>query len=50
VVLPTIQEVETRLLAAAPGAVDVLERLQAEIPPVDELLLDSLPISAYGGG
>jgi nifR3 family TIM-barrel protein len=50
VVLPTIQEVETRLLAAAPGAVDVLERLEAQIPPVDEVLLDSLPISAYGGG
>jgi tRNA-dihydrouridine synthase B len=50
VTLPTIEEVETRLLAAAPGAVEVLERLEAEIPPVDEVLLDSLPISAYGGG
>ena len=48
--LPTIEEVETRLLAAAPGAADVLERLEAELPPVDEVLLDSLPISAYGGG
>jgi hypothetical protein len=48
--LPTIEEVETRLLAAAPGAADVLERLESEIPPVDEVLLDSLPISAYGGG
>ena len=48
--LPTIEEVETRLLAAAPGATEVLERLEAEIPPVDEVLLDSLPISAYGGG
>jgi tRNA-dihydrouridine synthase B len=48
--LPTIAEVETRLLAAAPGAVDVLERLQAEVPDVDEVLLDSLPISVYGGG
>jgi nifR3 family TIM-barrel protein len=50
VVLPTIEEVETRLLAAAPGAAEVLERLEAELPPVDEVLLDSLPISAYGGG
>jgi tRNA-dihydrouridine synthase B len=50
VMLPTIEEVETRLLAAAPGAADVLERLEAEIPSVDEVLLDSLPISAYGGG
>jgi hypothetical protein len=30
--------------------VDVLERLDAEAPAVDEILLDSLPISAYGGG
>jgi len=50
VVLPTIEEVETRLLAAAPGAAEVLERLEAQLPPVDEVLLDSLPISAYGGG
>jgi tRNA-dihydrouridine synthase B len=48
--LQTIAEVETRLLAAAPGAADVLERLEAELPPVDEVLLDSLPISVYGGG
>jgi tRNA-dihydrouridine synthase len=50
VTLPTVEDVETRLLAAAPGAAEVLERLEAEIPPVDEVLLDSLPISAYGGG
>jgi nifR3 family TIM-barrel protein len=50
VTLPTIEEVETRLLAAAPGATQVLERLEAEIRPVDEVLLDSLPISVYGGG
>jgi tRNA-dihydrouridine synthase B len=48
--LPTIAEVEMRLLAAAPGAVEVLERLEAEVPEVDEVLLDSLPISVYGGG
>ena len=48
--LPTIEEVELRLLAAAPGAREVLERLEAELPAVDEVLLDSLPISIYGGG
>jgi tRNA-dihydrouridine synthase B len=51
VVLPTIAEVEERLLAAAPGAGPVLERLLDEVPdPADEILLDSLPISIYGGG
>jgi tRNA-dihydrouridine synthase B len=51
VTLRTLDEVETRLLAAAPGAADVLERLDAELPdPEDEILLDSLPISIYGGG
>jgi tRNA-dihydrouridine synthase B len=50
VMLPTVGDVETRLLAAAPRAAEVLEQLEAELPPVDEVLLDSLPISAYGGG
>ena len=50
VMLPTLAEVETRLLAAAPGAAEVLERLEAELGEVDEVLLDSLPISIYGGG
>src|SRR3954467_14051493 len=35
VMLPTLAEVETRLLAAAPGAADVLERLEAELGDVD---------------
>jgi tRNA-dihydrouridine synthase B len=49
--LPTIPEVETRLLAAAPGARFVLDRLLREVPdPSEEILLDSLPISIYGGG
>jgi tRNA-dihydrouridine synthase B len=48
--LGTIGEVETRLLAAAPGARFVLERLERELPEVDEVLLDRLPISVYGGG
>jgi tRNA-dihydrouridine synthase B len=47
--LPTLDEVERRLLAAAPGARAVLERLEAELPSGDEVLLD-LPISIYGGG
>jgi nifR3 family TIM-barrel protein len=50
VTLPTLDEVETRLLAAAPGALALLERLQSELPDIDEVLLDSLPISLYGGG
>src|SRR3954471_14890075 len=45
VLLETTEEVEQRLLAAAPGARDVLERLEAELPDVDEVLLDNLPIS-----
>lgn len=50
VTLPSIAEVELRLLAAAPGAREVLEEIEARIGPVDEVLLDSLPISLYGGG
>jgi tRNA-dihydrouridine synthase B len=51
VMLPSLDEVERRLLAAAPGARFVLERLLREVPdPEDEILLDSLPISIYGGG
>src|SRR5437762_3501625 len=50
VTLPTFADVETRLLAAAPGAREVLERLESELPYVDEVLLDSLPLSVYGGG
>jgi tRNA-dihydrouridine synthase B len=51
VVLSSTEEVVTRLLAAAPGAAEVLERLEAEVPrAVDEILLDQLPISLYGGG
>jgi nifR3 family TIM-barrel protein len=42
--------VEERLFEVAPGARFVLERLQDELPDVDEVLLDSLPISIYGGG
>jgi tRNA-dihydrouridine synthase B len=49
--LESTDEVVTRLLAAAPGAADLVERLEAELPdPADEILLDSMPISIYGGG
>ena len=37
-------------VAAAPGARSVLESLEAELPEADEVLLDKLPISVYGGG
>ena len=47
--LPTIAEVRARLLASAPGAGEIAERLREESAQVDELLL-RLPISAYGGG
>jgi nifR3 family TIM-barrel protein len=47
--LATVEEVERRLLAAAPGATELLERLEDELPTGDEVLLD-LPISIYGGG
>ena len=47
--LQALREVEQRLLAAAPGARFVLERLEDELPQGDEVLLD-LPISIYGGG
>jgi tRNA-dihydrouridine synthase B len=50
VVLDSTDEVITRLLAAAPGAAEVLELLEADLPDVDEILLDGLPISIYGGG
>ena len=49
--LDSTEEVVTRLFAAAPGAADIVERLEAELPdPADEILLDQMPISVYGGG
>ena len=49
VVLDSTEEVERRLIAAAPGALALIERLEAEIPSGDEVTLE-LPISIYGGG
>ena len=49
--LASTEEVVTRLLAAAPGAAEIVERLEAELPnPEDEVLLEGMPISIYGGG
>ena len=49
--LASTEEVVTRLLAAAPGAAEIVERLEADLPdPEDEILLKGMPISIYGGG
>ena len=48
--LETLDEVETRLLAAAPGAAEVLARLEAELPDAEDDVVLDLPISIYGGG
>jgi tRNA-dihydrouridine synthase B len=49
--LRTTEEVVTRLFAAAPGAGSLVDRLEAELPAAgDEVLVDRLPISVYGGG
>jgi tRNA-dihydrouridine synthase B len=48
--LPAIADVEARLLEVVPGARIVLHRLEQQQPVLDEVLLDSMPISIYGGG
>jgi tRNA-dihydrouridine synthase B len=48
--LATLEEVQARLLAAAPGAADVLERLESELPDGEDDVVLDLPISIYGGG
>jgi tRNA-dihydrouridine synthase len=48
--LATLDEVEQRLFAAAPGAAEVLERLEAELPTGEDDVVLDLPISIYGGG
>ncbi len=47
--LSSTEEVERRLIAAAPGALELIERRESEIPSGDEVTLE-LPISIYGGG
>ena len=49
VVLDSTEEVERRLIAAAPGSLELIEGLEAELVPGDEVTL-ALPISVYGGG
>jgi tRNA-dihydrouridine synthase B len=49
--LSSTEDVVTRLLAAAPGAAEIVARLEDELPdPSDEYLLEGMPISIYGGG
>ena len=47
--LSSTEEVERRLIAAAPGSLELIEQLEAEIPSGAEVTLE-LPISVYGGG
>ena len=47
--LSSTEDVVTRLLAAAPGAADLLAELEADAPD-EEFLLEGMPISIYGGG
>jgi tRNA-dihydrouridine synthase len=49
VLLQTTAEVERRLLVAVPGAAQLVEELERELPRGDEVTLE-LPISVYGGG
>jgi tRNA-dihydrouridine synthase B len=47
--LDSTEDVVTRLLAAAPGAAELLAELEADVPE-DEILVEGMPISLYGGG
>jgi tRNA-dihydrouridine synthase B len=49
VLLDDVTEIERRLLEAAPGALPLLEQLEADVPAGDEVTLE-LPVSVYGGG
>jgi tRNA-dihydrouridine synthase B len=48
--LETLDEVETRLLAAAPEAAEFLSHLESELPEGEDDVVLDLPISIYGGG
>ena len=50
VMLRTTDEVVTRLFAAAPGAAELVEQLEAELPAAEDDVVLELPISVYGGG
>jgi nifR3 family TIM-barrel protein len=47
--LDSPEEVERRLIAAAPAALPLVEALEAEVPSGGEVTLE-LPVSIYGGG
>jgi tRNA-dihydrouridine synthase B len=47
--IDSTEEVERRLFVAAPGAIELVDRLEADVPSGDEVTLE-LPISIYGGG
>jgi len=47
--LESTEDVVTRLLAAAPGAANLLVELEADVPE-SEVLIEGMPISLYGGG
>jgi tRNA-dihydrouridine synthase B len=48
--IEAVADVEARLFETVPGARFVLARIEQEQPQVDEVLLDDMPISIYGGG
>jgi tRNA-dihydrouridine synthase B len=48
--LGTLEEVESRLLAAAPGADGMIAGLEADAPECEDDVVLDLPISIYGGG
>jgi nifR3 family TIM-barrel protein len=48
--LESVAQVEAHLFETVPGARFVLARIEQEQPEVDEVLLDDMPISIYGGG
>src|SRR5206468_9701646 len=48
--IETLADVEARLFEMVPGARFVLSRIEQEQPQVDEVLLEDMPISIYGGG
>jgi tRNA-dihydrouridine synthase B len=47
--LETVRQAEERLFAETPAARSALERLEAELPPREDVRLD-LPVSIYAGG
>src|ERR1700756_25388 len=50
VMLRTTDEGVTRLFAAARGAAELVELLEAELPAAEDDVVLELPISVYGGG